>query len=83
MASKRRKWRSNAHRGYQAGAEFWNCRQWRDSRRSDYQYRYDRHLPERLLDEAHQKAMAGPAPPPVAKSDEIVAEWRMFYGVST
>ena len=40
------------------------------------------HLPDRLLDEAHQKAMAKAlAPPPVAKSDEIVAEsGGMFYG---
>ena len=39
-------------------------------------------FPERLLDESHQKAMARTlAPPPVAKSNEIVAEsGGMFYG---
>ena len=39
-------------------------------------------FPERLLDAEHQKAMAKAlAPPPVAKSDEIVAEsGGMFYG---
>ena len=39
-------------------------------------------FPERLLDSDHQKAMAKAlAPPPVAKSDEIVAEsGGMFYG---
>jgi biotin carboxyl carrier protein len=39
-------------------------------------------FPSRLLDESHQKAMARAlAPPPVAKSDEIVAEsGGMFYG---
>ena len=40
------------------------------------------HIPERLLDESHQDAMAKAlAPPPVAKSDEIVAtSGGMFYG---
>jgi len=39
-------------------------------------------IPERLLDESHQAAMAKAlAPPPLAKSDEIVAEsGGMFYG---
>ena len=39
-------------------------------------------FPERLLDADHQKAMFNVlAPPPVAKSDEIVAEsGGMFYG---
>ena len=40
------------------------------------------HIPDRLLDDAHQDAMAKAlAPPPVAKSDEIVAtSGGMFYG---
>ena len=40
------------------------------------------HIPERLLDESHQDAMAKAlAPPPIAKSDEIVAtSGGMFYG---
>ena len=40
------------------------------------------HIPDRLLDDDHQDAMAKAlAPPPVAKSDEIVAtSGGMFYG---
>jgi biotin carboxyl carrier protein len=40
------------------------------------------HIPDRLLDDEHQDAMAKAlAPPPVAKSDEIVAtSGGMFYG---
>ena len=75
-----------AHRGYQAGAEILELlpAMARVTGFYDLTINADMtiHLPERLLDEAHQKAMAKAlAPPPVAKSDEIVAEsGGMFYG---
>ena len=75
-----------AHRGYQAGAEILELlpAMTRFTGFYDLTINADMtiHLPERLLDEAHQKAMAKAlAPPPVAKSDEIVAEsGGMFYG---
>ena len=75
-----------AHRGYQAGAEILELlpAMARFTGFYDLTINADMtiHLPERLLDEAHQKAMAKAlAPPPVAKSDEIVAEsGGMFYG---
>jgi len=75
-----------AHLGYQAGAEILELlpAMARFTGFYDLTINADMtiHLPERLLDEAHQKAMAKAlAPPPVAKSDEIVAEsGGMFYG---
>ena len=75
-----------AHRGYQAGAEILELlpAMARFTGFYDLNTNVDMtiHLPERLLDEEHQKAMAKAlAPPPVAKSDEIVAEsGGMFYG---
>ena len=75
-----------AHRGYQAGAEILELlpAMARFTGFYDLTINADMtiHLPDRLLDEAHQKAMAKSlAPPPVAKSDEIVAEsGGMFYG---
>jgi len=75
-----------AHRGYQAGAEILELlpAMARFTGFYDLAINADMtiHLPERLLDEEHQKAMAKTlAPPPVAKSDEIVAEsGGMFYG---
>ena len=75
-----------AHRGYQAGAEILELlpAMARFTGFYDLSVNADMtiHLPERLLDEQHQKAMAKAlAPPPVAKSDEIVAEsGGMFYG---
>ncbi len=75
-----------AHRGYQAGAEILELLPAMARFTGFYDLTINAdltiHLPERLLDEAHQKAMAKAlAPPPVAKSDEIVAEsGGMFYG---
>ena len=75
-----------AHRGYQVGAEILELlpAMARFTGFYDLDVNPDMtiHLPDRLLDEAHQKAMAKAlAPPPVAKSDEIVAEsGGMFYG---
>ena len=75
-----------AHRGYQVGAEILELlpAMARFTGFYDLTINADMtiHLPERLLDEEHQKAMAKAlAPPPVAKSDEIVAEsGGMFYG---
>ena len=75
-----------AHRGYQAGAEILELLPAMARFTGFYDLTINAdltiHLPERLLDEAHQKAMARAlAPPPVAKSDEIVAEsGGMFYG---
>jgi acetyl/propionyl-CoA carboxylase alpha subunit len=75
-----------AHRGYQAGTEILELlpAMARFTGFYDLSINADMtiHLPDRLLDEAHQKAMAKAlAPPPVAKSDEIVAEsGGMFYG---
>lgn len=75
-----------AHRGYQVGAEILELlpAMARFTGFYDLNVNPDMtiHLPDRLLDEAHQKAMAKAlAPPPVAKSDEIVAEsGGMFYG---
>ena len=75
-----------AHLGYQVGAEILELlpAMARFTGFYDLDVNPDMtiHLPDRLLDEAHQKAMAKAlAPPPVAKSDEIVAEsGGMFYG---
>ena len=75
-----------AHRGYQAGAEILELLPAMARFTGFYDLTINAdltiHLPERLLEEAHQKAMAKAlAPPPVAKSDEIVAEsGGMFYG---
>lgn len=75
-----------AHRGYQAGAEILELlpAMARFTGFYDLEINLDLtiELPERLLDEGHQKAMAKAlAPPPVAKSDEIVAaSGGMFYG---
>ena len=75
-----------AHRGFQAGAEILELlpAMARFTGFYDLSINADMtiHLPERLLDEEHQKAMAKTlAPPPLAKSDEIVAEsGGMFYG---
>ena len=75
-----------AHRGYQAGAEILELlpamAQFTGFYDLDFSPDLTIDLPERLLDEDHQKAMAKAlAPPPVAKSDEIVAaSGGMFYG---
>jgi biotin carboxyl carrier protein len=75
-----------AHRGYQAGMEILEClpAMARFTGFYDLDVKADMTItfPERLLDEAHQKAMSKAlAPPPVAKSNEIVAEsGGMFYG---
>ncbi len=75
-----------AHRGYQAGAEILELlpamAQFTGFYDLDISPDLTIDLPERLLDEDHQKAMAKAlAPPPVAKSDEIVAaSGGMFYG---
>ena len=75
-----------AHSGYQAGMEILEClpAMARFTGFYDLDVNADMTIsfPERLLDEAHQKAMGKAlAPPPVAKSNEIVAEsGGMFYG---
>ena len=75
-----------AHSGYQAGMEILEClpAMARFTGFYDLDVNADMTItfPERLLDETHQKAMAKAlAPPPVAKSNEIVAEsGGMFYG---
>ena len=75
-----------AHQGYQAGTEILELlpAMARFTGFFDLAIQPDMSIdfPERLLDEAHQKAMGRAlAPPPVAKSDEIVAEsGGMFYG---
>ena len=75
-----------AHRGYQAGTEILELlpAMAKFTGFFDLGVNADMSIdfPERLLDESHQKAMARAlAPPPVAKSDEIVAEsGGMFYG---
>ena len=75
-----------AHAGFQAGAEILELlpAMARFTGFYDLSVNPDMSIafPERLLDADHQKAMSKPlAPPPVAKSDEIVAEsGGMFYG---
>ena len=75
-----------AHSGYQAGMEILEClpAMARFTGFYDLDVNADMTIafPERLLNEAHQQAMAKAlAPPPVAKSNEIVAEsGGMFYG---
>ena len=75
-----------AHSGYRAGMEILEClpAMARFTGFYDLDVNADMTItfPERLLDETHQKAMAKAlAPPPVAKSNEIVAEsGGMFYG---
>ncbi len=68
-----------AHSGYQAGMEILEClpAMARFTGFYDLDVNADMTIafPERLLDETHQKAMGKAlAPPPVAKSNEIVAE---------
>ena len=75
-----------AHAGFQAGAEILELlpAMARFTGFYDLSVNPDMSIafPERLLDADHQKAMSKAlAPPPVAKSDEIVAEsGGMFYG---
>ena len=75
-----------AHNGYQAGMEILELlpAMARFTGFFDLAVNPDMSIafPDRLLDESHQSAMAKAlAPPPVAKSDEIVAEsGGMFYG---
>ena len=75
-----------AHRGYQAGMEILELLPAMARFTGFYDLGVNADMtitfPERLLDEGHQKAMSKAlAPPPVAKSDEIVAEsGGMFYG---
>jgi biotin carboxyl carrier protein len=75
-----------AHRGYQAGTEILELlpamAQFTGFFDLEINPDLTIDLPGRLLDEDHQKAMAKAlAPPPVAKSDEIVAaSGGMFYG---
>ena len=75
-----------AHAGFQAGAEILELlpAMARFTGFYDLSVNPDMSIafPERLLDGDHQKAMSKAlAPPPVAKSDEIVAEsGGMFYG---
>jgi biotin carboxyl carrier protein len=74
-----------AHNGYQAGMEILELlpAMARFTGFFDLAVNADMSIafPDRLLDESHQSAMAKAlAPPPVAKSDEIVAEsGGMFY----
>jgi len=75
-----------AHAGFQAGAEILELLPAMARFTGFYELSINADMsiafPERLLDAEHQKAMAKAlAPPPVAKSDEIVAEsGGMFYG---
>jgi acetyl/propionyl-CoA carboxylase alpha subunit len=75
-----------AHRGYQAGTEILELLPAMAKFTGFFDLGVNADMtidfPERLLDESHQKAMARTlAPPPVAKSNEIVAEsGGMFYG---
>jgi len=75
-----------AHRGFQAGTEILELLPAMARFTGFFELAVNDDLtiaiPERLLDEGHQAAMAKAlAPPPLAKSDEIVAEsGGMFYG---
>ena len=75
-----------AHRGFQAGTEILELLPAMARFTGFFELAVNDDLtiaiPERLLDESHQAAMAKAlAPPPLAKSDEIVAEsGGMFYG---
>ncbi|MDG1066410.1 MAG: biotin carboxylase N-terminal domain-containing protein [Luminiphilus sp.] len=75
-----------AHRGFQAGMEILELLPAMARFTGFYELRVNADLsiaiPDRLLDEAHQSVMARVlAPPPVAKSNEIVAvSGGMFYG---
>ena len=75
-----------AHKGYQAGTEILELLPAMAKFTGFFDLGVNADMtidfPERLLDESHQKAMARTlAPPPVAKSNEIVAEsGGMFYG---
>ncbi|MGD2007432.1 MAG: biotin carboxylase N-terminal domain-containing protein [Cellvibrionales bacterium] len=75
-----------AHRGFQAGMEILEILPAMARFTGFYDLCVNADLsiaiPDRLLDEAHQSTMAKAlAPPPVAKSDEIVAaSGGMFYG---
>ena len=75
-----------AHRGFQAGMEILEILPAMARFTGFYELSVNDDLsiflPERLLDDDHQAAMAKAlAPPPVAKSDEIVAvSGGMFYG---
>ncbi|MDA0650901.1 MAG: biotin carboxylase [Proteobacteria bacterium] len=78
-----------AHKGYQAGTEILELLPAMAKFTGFFDLGVNADMtidfPERLLDESHQKAMARTlAPPPVAKSNEIVAEsGGMFYGRET
>lgn len=75
-----------AHRGFQAGLELLELLPAMARFTGFYELCVNEdltiHIPDRLLDQEHQGAMAKAlAPPPVAKSDEIVAaSGGMFYG---
>ena len=76
----------SAHRGFQAGMEILELLPAMARFNGFYDLKVNEdmsiHIPERLLDEEHQsKMMKALAPPPVAKSDEVVAvSGGMFYG---
>jgi len=76
----------SAHRGFQAGMELLELLPAMARFTGFYELKVNSdmtiHIPDRLLDESHQSAMMKAlAPPPVAKSDEIVAvSGGMFYG---
>jgi len=76
----------SAHRGFQAGMELLELLPAMARFTGFYEISVNPdltiHIPERLLDENHQSAMMKAlAPPPMAKSDEIVAvSGGMFYG---
>ena len=76
----------SAHRGFQAGMELLELLPAMARFTGFYELKVNSdmtiHIPDRLLDERHQSAMMKAlAPPPVAKSDEIVAvSGGMFYG---
>ncbi|EED36308.1 biotin/lipoyl attachment domain-containing protein [Luminiphilus syltensis NOR5-1B] len=76
----------SAHRGFQAGMEILELLPAMAQFTGFFELAINSdmtiHFPERLLDEEHQKAMMKAlAPPPLAKSDEIVAaSGGMFYG---
>ena len=76
----------SAHAGHQAGLSLLLLMPAMAAQTGFYELKVNAdlsiHIPDRLLDDDHQDAMAKAlAPPPVAKSDEIVAtSGGMFYG---
>ena len=76
----------SAHRGFQSGTEILELLPAMARFTGFYQLAVNSdlsiHIPERLLDSDHQTAMSKAlAPPPTAKSDEVVAvSGGMFYG---